>query len=216
MTLLLKLAGSCYKREVSPRVVDPVARRRAVAEAVFRVVVRDGVEQASLRNVALEAGLAIGSIRHYFDSHDDMIIFAVEALIHSIDQRIFAHVQALGDRTGDLRRPGERVLSEVLPLDERRRDEAVLWLAFATAARTRPSLVPHAEQLYDGLRALCRRALTVMRESGTVAPSLDIPLETERLASLLNGLTVDGVLHPDRMTPDLTVSLLRKHLDSLR
>lgn len=180
------------------------------------MVVRDGVEQASLRNVAAEAGLAIGSIRHYFDSHDDMIIFAAEALIHSIDQRIFAQVQSLGDRKGDLRRPGERVLSEVLPLDERRRDEAVLWLAFAAAARTRPSLRPRAEQLYDGLRALCRRVLTVMRDSGTVAAALDVALETERLASLLNGLTVDGVLHPDRMTPELTLSLLRKHLDSLR
>jgi DNA-binding transcriptional regulator YbjK len=200
---------------VSPRVVDPVARRQAVAEAVFRVVVRDGVEQASLRNVAMEAGLAIGSIRHYFDSHDDMIIFAVEALIQSIEQRVFAHVQSLDDST-DHRRPAERVLSEVLPLDDRRRDEAVLWLAFATAARTRPSLRPHAEQLYDGLRQLCRRALTVMVEAGTVASDLDVALEAERLASLLDGFTVDGVLHPDRMTPELTVSLLRKHLDSLR
>jgi AcrR family transcriptional regulator len=199
---------------VSPRVVDPAVRRQAVAEAVFRVVVRDGVEQASLRNVAVEAGLAIGSIRHYFDSHDDMIIFAVEALIHSIDQRVFAHVKAMKDRT-DPRRPGERVLSEVLPLDERRRDEAVLWLAFATAARTRPSLLPHAERLYDGLRQLCLRAVTVMAEAGTIAASLDLRLEAERLASLLNGLTVDGVLHPDRMTPELTVSVLRRHLDSL-
>ncbi|MET8757294.1 TetR family transcriptional regulator C-terminal domain-containing protein [Lentzea sp. NPDC004782] len=199
---------------MSPRVVDPVARRRAVAEAVFRVVVRDGVEQASLRNVALEAGLAIGSIRHYFDSHDDMIIFAVEALIQSIDQRVMAHVRSLGDRS-DVR-PGERVLAEVLPLDDRRRDEAVLWLAFATAARTRPSLRPHAERLHDGLRELCRRALTAMHASGSVAADLDLALETERLASLLNGLTVDGVLQPDRMTPELTTSLLRRHLDSLR
>lgn len=179
------------------------------------MVVRDGVEQASLRNVALEAGLAIGSVRHYFDSHDDMIIFAAEALIQSVDQRVMDHVRSLADRT-DLRRPAERVLSEILPLDDRRRDEAVLWLAFATAARTKSSLLPHAERIYDGLRALCRRALTVMAEHGTVAGDLDLTLEAERLSSLLNGLTVDGVLHPDRMTPELTVSLLRRHLDSLR
>lgn len=215
MGLLLKLADPCYKVRVSPRVVDPAARRQDVAEAVFRVVVRDGVEQASLRNVAQEAGLAIGSIRHYFDSHDAMIIFAVEALIHSIDERVMAHVRSLAG-VSDLRRPGERVLSEVLPLDDRRRDEAVLWLAFATAARTRPSLLPHAERLYDGLRALCRRALTVMHEAGTVSAELDVELETDRLASLLNGLTVDGVLHPDRMTPELTLALLRRHLESLR
>lgn len=96
------------QREVSPGVVDPAARRQAVAAAVFRVVVRDGVERASLRNVALEAGLAIGSIRHCFDGHDAMIAFAVEALIHSIEDR------------ADLR-PAEQVLSEVLPLDDRRR-----------------------------------------------------------------------------------------------
>ncbi|MFD4670593.1 TetR/AcrR family transcriptional regulator [Lentzea sp. NPDC058450] len=200
---------------MSPRVVDPVARRRAVAEAVFRVVVRDGVEQASLRNVAMEAGLSIGSIRHYFDSHDAMVIFAVEFLIASIDERVMTHVRSLRDKD-DPRRPGERVLSELLPLDDRRRDEAVLWLAFATAARTRPSLRPHAERLYDGLRTLCARALKVMSEAGTIAAAHDLALETERLASLLNGLTVDGVLHPDRMTPELTVSVLRGHLDSLR
>lgn len=178
------------------------------------MVVRDGVEQASLRNVAVEAGLAIGSIRHYFDSHDDVIVFAVEALIRSIDERVSAHVSSFQDRS-DPRRPAERVLSEVLPLDERRRDEAVLWLAFATAARTRPSLRPHAERLYDGLRQLCVRVVTVMAEAGTIAASLEPRLEAERLASLLNGLTVDGVLHPDRMTPELAVSLLRRHLDSL-
>jgi DNA-binding transcriptional regulator YbjK len=195
--------------------VDPAVRRQAVAEAVFRVVVRDGVEQASLRNVAVEAGLAIGSIRHYFDSHDEMIVFAVEALIHSTEQRVLAHVRSLQDRS-DPRRPAERVLSEVLPLDGRRRDEAVLWLAFVTGARTRPSLVPHAERLYDGLRSLCRRVLTVMTEAGSIAATHDVDLEAERLASLLNGITVDGVLHPDRMTPELAVSLLRRHLDSLR
>ncbi|MCR3748709.1 transcriptional regulator, TetR family [Lentzea californiensis] len=195
--------------------MDPAVRRQAVAEAVFRVVVRDGVEQASLRNVAVEAGLAIGSIRHYFDSHDEMIVFAVEALIQSTEHRVLAHVRSLQDRS-DPRRPAERVLSEVLPLDGRRRDEAVLWLAFVTAARTRPSLVPHAERLYDGLRSLCRRVLTVMTEAGSIAATHDVDLEAERLASLLNGITVDGVLHSDRMTPELTVSLLRRHLDSLR
>jgi AcrR family transcriptional regulator len=198
---------------VSPRVVDPVARRRHVAEAVFRVVVRDGVEQASLRNVALEAGLAIGSIRHYFDSHDAMIVFAAEALVDSVGARVLAHVETLGSGEG---RPAVRVLSEVLPLDDRRRDEVALWLAFATAARTRPALLPHAERLYDGLRFICEKVVRRMVAEGTAAAALDVPLEVQRLAALVDGLAVDGVLHPDRMTPELTVSLLHRHLDSLR
>ncbi|MEU7477107.1 TetR family transcriptional regulator C-terminal domain-containing protein [Lentzea sp. NPDC042327] len=198
---------------MSPRVVDPAARRKHVAEAVFRVVVRDGVEGASLRTVALEAGLAIGSVRHYFDSHDAMIVFAVEALVDSIGARVLAHVERLGEAEC---RPGVLVLSEVLPLDDRRRDEAVLWLAFATAARTRPALLPHAERLYDGLRFLCGEVVRRMVAEGTAAADLDVRVEVERLAALVDGLTVGGVLHPDRMTPELAVALLHRHLESLR
>ena len=179
------------------------------------MIVRDGVEQASLRNVAREAGLAIGSIRHYFDSQDDMITFAADALAESIDQHIPVHAGSL-DGHPDSRLLAEHVLSGVLPLDDDRRARTVLWLAFVTAARTRPSLRPHAERLYDGLRALCHQVLTEMSRSGAVAAGLDVALEAKRLSSLLNGLIVNGVLHPDRMTPDLTMSLLRAHLDDLR
>ncbi|SES41580.1 TetR/AcrR family transcriptional regulator [Lentzea albida] len=200
---------------MSPRVVDPVARRGAVAEAVFRVVGRNGVEQASLRTVAAEAGLAIGSIRHYFASQDDMIVFAAESLFRSVDQRIQAQLLLL-DEGIDSACTAERVLVEVLPLDGSRPGDAALLIAFATAARTRPSLRPHTARLYDGLRAFCHRLLTAMSESGAVAGDLDLVPEAQRLSSLLSGLVVDGVLHPDRMPPELSLSLVRRHLDSLR
>ncbi|USX54016.1 TetR/AcrR family transcriptional regulator [Lentzea sp. HUAS12] len=203
------------RREMSPRVVDPAARRSAIAEAVFRVVERDGIEQASLRTVAAEAGLAIGSIRHYFDSQDDMIVFAAEALCRSVDQRVLAQSRSLDE---DVRSActAERVLIEVLPLDGSRPADAALLVAFTTAARTRPSLTPHTTRLYDGVRAFCHRVLTAMSESGAVAGDLDLVLEAQRLSSLLSGLVVDGVLHPDRMPPELSLSLVRRHFESLR
>ena len=50
-----------------PIVVDPEERRRDLAEAVWRVVRRDGLERASVREVAREAGVSMGSLRHYFE-----------------------------------------------------------------------------------------------------------------------------------------------------
>jgi DNA-binding transcriptional regulator YbjK len=206
--------GTCYKRVV-PRVVDPVFRRQAIAEAVFRVVLREGVQQASLRNVAEEAGLAIGSVRHYFATHDEVLVFAMSALAEGIGERVAVHVDQIAierDRAGVV----ERMLCEVLPLDARRRDEAVLWLAFATAARTRPSLLPQAERMYDGLRFLVGRILERTREAGQLAPDVDVELEVQRTAAFLDGMTVGAVLHPDRMTPELMLTLLRRHLAQLR
>jgi AcrR family transcriptional regulator len=57
---------------------------------VFRVIRRDGVDQASLRAVATEAGLVIGSVRHYFATHDEMIVFAMRVLADRVTTRIAA------------------------------------------------------------------------------------------------------------------------------
>jgi Uncharacterized protein conserved in bacteria len=58
-----------------PKVVDPAERRRELAEAVWRVIRRDGLEQASVRNVAREADLSMGSLRHYFATQSELMAF---------------------------------------------------------------------------------------------------------------------------------------------
>src|SRR5436309_895753 len=71
-----------------PKIVDAVARRQEVVEAVFRIVAVDGLERASLREVADEAGLAVGSVRHYFSSSDDLQVFAFAAVVDRIVARL--------------------------------------------------------------------------------------------------------------------------------
>jgi len=212
MTVLHKVAWPCYKGRV-PKVVDAEARRQAVAEAVFRVVSRDGVEQASLRNVADEAGLAIGSVRHYFDSHDELLVFALEELVERVERRVLARADRIhaADSPADRREQVEALLGELIPLDAERHAEMVIWLAFVTAARTRPSLRPSARRLHEGLRMIVREVLV---GSSRVADD-DVEVETERLAALLDGLAVNAVLQPELLTPTTMTAVLRRHLDAL-
>jgi AcrR family transcriptional regulator len=198
-----------------PKKVDPEIRRDEVVDAVFRVVRRSGFEQASLRNVAEEAGLAIGSVRHYFDGHTDLMVFAMRASLDRVSARLTERVgPLLAARDHEARAEGvERMLTELLPLDERRREEATVWLAFTTAARTRPELRPLAEESYDGMRRLVRRI--VDGAAGHGALTGDPEVETERLCALIDGLTLEGVLHPDRMTPESMLRALRRHLQTL-
>ncbi|MEU5419093.1 TetR/AcrR family transcriptional regulator [Streptomyces sp. NPDC001407] len=201
-----------------PKIVDPGARRRAVAAAVLRVVGRDGLEAASLRNVADEAGLAIGSVRHYFSDHDELVIFAMGELVDRIEHRLRARADLVLATApgGDLRARAEELLAELLPLDGERRQEAELWLAFTTAARTRPGLRPRAVELQQGTVALLARVLQGGQESGGLPDGLDVELESLRLAALVDGLTLQAVLEPDRLTPELLRRMLSHHLDTLR
>ena len=68
-----------------PRVVDHAVRRQELAEALWRVVRRDGVHEVSVRTVADEAGTSPGALRHYFGEHArgpfDCVISSVKANI---------------------------------------------------------------------------------------------------------------------------------------
>lgn len=199
-----------------PKVVDPVTRREAVVEAVFRVVYRDGLARASLRNVADEAGLAIGSVRHYFSSHAELMDFAMNAMIDRVSGRVMQHVtRAQGPEPGDRRALVAELLGELLPLTEDRRREAVVWLEFAAAARTAPRLRPLAQRTHDGMRQMVSRVLTAARENGRLRRGADIAVETERLCALVDGLTVTAVLQPEHLDAATMRTVLSRHLDSL-
>ncbi|MGK5549331.1 TetR/AcrR family transcriptional regulator [Streptomyces sp. URMC 127] len=203
-----------------PKIVDPVARRRAVAQAVLTVAARHGLEHASLRNVAEEAGLAIGSVRHYFADHDELMTFTMTELSRRIDERIRTHAERLlapdsrADRA-DRRAGTEGLLAEFLPLDEVRRQESALWLAFTSAALTRPELRPCAAEMQANLHTLLTRVLHEAQRAGGLPGSADVELESTRLAAVLDGLTLQATLLPDHYPPKLLRQVLRRHLDAL-
>lgn len=200
-----------------PKIVDPAARRRAVAQAVLDVAARHGLEHASLRNVADEAGLAVGSVRHYFADHDELMTFTMRELSQRIGDRVQAHAERLLAPDGriDRRAATQELLAELLPLDEARRRESTLWLAFTTAAHTRPELRPCAAEMQAGLHTLISRVLHEARCAGGLPGDTDVELESTRLAALLDGLTLQATLLPDRYPPQLLMQVLRRHLDAL-
>jgi AcrR family transcriptional regulator len=186
-----------------PKIVDPVERRRAVVEAVFRVVARLGVAQVTLRDVAAEAGLAIGSVRHYFDSHHELLVAAAREMVARVEARVIAHRDKLtpGD---DPMRVVEEVIEEFLPMDAARADEIAVWLEFVVAARTDPELRPISVELHEGLRTVANLLLARL--------GVDDPVEIERLAALVDGLALGGALHPTRLEPETIRAVVRRHL----
>ncbi len=189
-----------------PKVVDPQLRRRELAEAVWRVIRRDGLEQASVRNVAREAGLSMGSLRHYFTSQSELMVFALRMVIDRIEQRI----AALSPQ-GDPRSHADTVLAELLPLDDQRRAENEVWLAFTARAMTDPQLRALRDEGYDTLRAGCRGLV-----AGLIGPGRDLESETTRLHALLDGLAVHAATRPDIDTPESIRAVIARHLAELQ
>jgi AcrR family transcriptional regulator len=191
-----------------PKVVDPAERRLLLAEAVFRVMRRDGLEQASVRNIAREAGLSMGSLRHYFASQSELMVFAFRTVIDRIEFRL-----ASLEPESDPRRRAQRVLNELLPLDEERRAENEAWLAFTSRAMVDPALRALRDEGYDALRAGCHAMVADLSAAG-LAPT-DVPAEAERLHALLDGLAVHAAMRPDIHTAESLAIAVARHLDAL-
>ena len=183
-------------------------RRAELVDAVLRVVRRDGLEQASVRNVAREAGLSMGSLRHYFVSQTELMVFAFRTVIDRIESRL-----ARLEPEPDPRRRAERVLAELLPLDDDRRAENEVWLAFTSRAMVDPALRALRDEGYDALRAGCRAMLTDLSAAG-LAPA-DVPAEAERLHAWLDGLAVHAAMRADSYTAERLTAAITYHLDAL-
>jgi AcrR family transcriptional regulator len=165
---------------------------------------------ASIRTVAREAGWSPGALRHYFSTQSELLTFAMQMVV----ERIEARVGAL-EPPADPRRAVEQRLHELLPLEEKRRAENEVWLAFAGRALVDFRLRARHEEVDEELRGACLGALQELGAGGRLRPGLDLELEAERLHGLLDGLALHTAMRPDRMPSRLIRSVLARHLDSL-
>ncbi|HEY8456004.1 MAG TPA: TetR family transcriptional regulator C-terminal domain-containing protein, partial [Actinopolymorphaceae bacterium] len=161
-----------------PRKVDHRARRELLADALLRLAATRGLEEVSLRHVAAEAGVSTGMVQHYFRTKDEMMTFALDMVM----DRIRARSQAAMTSTVP-RELVRSLLLQVLPLDETRRQENHVVLAYFAYAAVRPAIA-------SGLREAAAQTRRFLADQLRAAGAFD--LDPERAAAGLLAL-VDGL-----------------------
>lgn len=209
-----------------PKFVDAVIRRQEIVDAVFRIIATDGLERASLREVADEAQLAVGSVRHYFASSDELLTHAFAVVVDRIVGRLTDADSRLGDAppvSGEQHAAVLALLGEFLPLDEERAVDACVWMAFKNAARTRPFLAAEADRSHRAVAAVVGGLILGLAEAEGAdadhAAGLDqqvLVTEAELLLAVLDGLTMHALLQPEWMTAVMCKDVLEAHLAGLK
>jgi AcrR family transcriptional regulator len=201
-----------------PKIVDAEARRHEVVQAVFRIIASDGLERASLREVADEAGLAVGSVRHYFASSDELLVFSFATVIDRIAGRLEAALVSVEEASPDSPEQHNAVLNllgQFLPLDEELAVDACVWMAFRHAARIKPVLADEAERSHRTVAAVIGR-LIMLLNPGEADAQQALVTEAERLLATMDGLCMHALLQPEWMTAEMCSDVLTAHLRSLR
>jgi AcrR family transcriptional regulator len=191
-----------------PKIVNHDSRRVQLAEAAWRIIRNKGIDEVSVRNVAEEAGMSLGSLRHYFATHSELLAFSMKLVSDRVESRLRSR-----EWNGDPRYVIEMIVAELVPLDDDRLAECQVWFAFAGKAIADPSLGAMLREVHDSLYSLFRKLTDDLIRLDLTKPGIDAELEAKRMHAMVDGLVVHGVTCPERLTGERIKEVVSYHLD---
>lgn len=187
-----------------PRVADHDARHGQISDAVQRLIVRDGLTAVTVARTATEAGMSVGLVQHYFTAKDEMLL----ATFTRVNGRFAARVDELvnrGEAEGrTIAAMLRQALAELLPLDDVRRAEYLVRLAFADQAAHNPRLAAVQKETLAGIRSRVAQAIDNGTACGEVIEDVDAADQALRIVAFTDGLALHTHIDPNG-TPAPTI-----------
>jgi AcrR family transcriptional regulator len=193
-----------------PKIVDHDERRREVLSAARRVIVRDGLDAATTRAIAKEAGYSNGVLAHYFTDKDEILLSALRQSHQRIRDRLARKVEAVSGLAA-LR----ELLLDNLPLDAERTQETRLEVSFWSRSLASERLAEIQRAEAAELRAAVRALLAQARLAGELTTEANLDDVAEQLLALVDGLSLHLLLYPERLRRVDLERLLLQFLDGL-
>lgn len=171
-----------------PKVVDIEQRRSELAAAVARVIARSGIEGASMRQVATEAGWTTGTLVHYFADKRELLQFTLEASLERRRAQRFDRA-LLGPRAAI-----HQTLASALPIAEESRQHWIVTIAFTAQAHSDPALSATQRDAYREFRTYLAQLILDDDVNSTRETAM---VEAERLIALVDGVALQALFDPD-------------------
>ncbi|GAA0548513.1 MULTISPECIES: TetR/AcrR family transcriptional regulator [Streptomyces] len=195
-----------------PRVADHDARHGQITDAVQRLIVRHGLTSVTVARTAAEAGMSVGLVQHYFTAKDEMLL----ATFTRVNGRFTARVDELVNRgEAEGRTIAEmlrQALTELVPLDDARRAEFLVRLAFADQAAHNARLAGVQRETLVGIRSRVAQAIKNGTVCGEVAQGTDAADQALRIVAFAEGLALHTHIDPDGTPKPAILAALDDHL----
>lgn len=194
-----------------PKIVDHDLQKEKFIGAAMRLIASKGLEGVTMRAVAAEAGLSYGSLFHYFDSKDDLLMHAVRYSTSAQTRRVneyssqYSGLKAL-----------EHLLCDDVIINESSRDAWMVWMTFLYKAAVHKPFAEMNTELIAGWLDRIAALLTEALASGEISSSIDVKKEAMATWAFSAGIGQIGLLQPDALPPELQKQLILDYLDKLR
>ncbi|MCC5667188.1 TetR family transcriptional regulator [Nostoc sp. CHAB 5784] len=186
------------------------ARRIEVTKAAWRVIVREGLDRASMRAIAQELGSSTGVVTHYFRDKEELTLFALEQVFENVlqDMKTCAEGRQGIDRLAQM-------IFVALPLEDIDKADWKVWVAFLGYSIGRERLVQEHRKRYDFLRQIICQELADLQKALLIRADLDLTLEANALIALVDGIGTGAVICPEQFSAAQQKYLVLRHINGL-
>ena len=195
-----------------PKIIDHYKRKIKIAEATWKVIVDEGIEQATVRKIAKAAGLSVGALRHYFSTQSELLRFSMELVSDRVIQRVKKRKISDDQNPFDFVTEG---VCEVLPTNEERKVEMEVWLAFSAKVLVDTTLRELSNKVYTDMHQGLGNVIHALQLLNLAKEGLDFEMEVNRLHAIVDGMAMHHLLNPEQFTREKMIQTLKYHLQSL-
>ena len=186
---------------------EPDARRLSLIEACARVLARSGAGGASVRAIAVEAGVSPGLVNHYFAGIDAL----VAATYAHIEAQVSAALDgALASAGADPRERLDAYVTASFAPPVASGELLATWIAFWSMVRSRPEIARQHDEQYASFRT---RAELLLAACG-VAPGQQRGAAIA-VTALVDGLWLELCLSPGAFSAAEASAIARAQLDAI-
>jgi len=195
-----------------PKIINYDNQKEIIAEAAWRIIKREGIGNASVRNIAKEAGISSGALQHYFSSQSQLLEFAMNMVVERVEGRFTLIGNEISSITLE---NAKKILWNLMPVNEEQELEMEVWLSLTVKAQHEPSLNKISKSTNESMYLIILTLLKQLEEAGLLKKGLELSMEAKRLHILLDGLSLHRMVSPDTMTNDVLHAVLNRHLTDL-
>ncbi|MFT4123617.1 MAG: TetR/AcrR family transcriptional regulator [Microbacteriaceae bacterium] len=180
-----------------PKVIDHDQRRSYIIDVAWGLIMKGGIEAATMREIAAEAGFANGALKHYFPGKDEIIHGAYQRALSAMNEHVTA---AIADKTG--MEALRTFVETTLPVDEDAESAARVLLSFWEHGIGNDALRTAYHEHLESWRATLVTLIEDARAEGTVRTTKSDEELVDEIILVNIGATVLAVTGPQFVRPE--------------
>jgi len=195
-----------------PRKLNHAERKEHIVEAAFDVIYYHGFENTSLRDIAKQAGLSLGSVQHFFPRQRDIYAFAMEIIFQRFEERMQKVVQVDQDAYENAVRMVKQIVQVHTDVE---RMENNIWVKFTLMA----TMNPEYHELQENYRKVNLRfaedVLRMLYEHGHITNHISIKDKAHSLIIFVTGLVFESVIYAHLYNDQVVEDKIKEYLRNI-